>query len=116
MKIRAKYSRCIAFLMTLCVCGIAYSGAQEIPRPWTLTPLPLAFYTSDTGIAGGALLVAERGNNCDDVSPFFIQTAGTYTQKHQVELSVLFQGDLYNEKFRIHLLRSGARGRIRGRL
>lgn len=93
--------------MTLCVWGLTYSAAQESENvqeeapSWTFTPLPLAFYTSDTGIAGGALLVAERGNERDDISPLFIQTAGTYNQKHQAELSLLFQGDFFDKKYRI---------------
>ncbi len=81
---------------------------------WNYTPLPLLFYTSDTGFAGGALLVAERSAQphkavtSDVDSPdgkggaLLWQTAATYTQKQQAELSSLFQSDIAGGRYRLN--------------
>jgi len=91
----------VTLLILLFMGGFVYTEAQEKGTGWVFTPLPLAFYTSDTGIAGGALLVAERGNEPSNSDPLFIQTAATYTQKHQAELSALFQGDFSDKTYRL---------------
>jgi len=70
-------------------------------KRWIFTPLPIVFYTTDTGIGGGGLLVAERGTNRTDIDPLFLQTALTYTQKKQVELSLIFNGDFMNGDYRL---------------
>ncbi len=110
----------ILLLLLVCTGGIAAEG-------WNFTPLPLVFYTSDTGIAGGALLVAERsvpvyeGEVQDDkraappkgkedtadgagggvLGDVLWQIAATYTQERQTEISSLFQSDFMNGAYRL---------------
>lgn len=64
---------------------------------WNFTPLPVVFYTSDTGIAGGGLLVVERTGDGN----MLLQTAATYTQKRQAEISSLFQSDFGGGAYRV---------------
>ncbi len=75
------------------------AGAED----WNFTPLPLLFYTSDTGIAGGGLLVVEREaeKQAAGLQNLLLQTAVTYTQKRQLEASVLFQSDFGGGLYRV---------------
>ncbi len=90
-----------AFILVfgLCACAAKLSAAED----WTYTPLPLLFYTSDTGIAGGGLLVVERQANELDagLQNLLMQTAVTYTQKSQLEVSALFQSDFGGGLYRM---------------
>jgi hypothetical protein len=63
----------------------ATQPAQE-SRPWQLVPLPLLFYTSDTGIAGGGLLVAIHQDD-EGTETFSLTTAATLAQVGHAELS-----------------------------
>ncbi|MCF7928896.1 MAG: BamA/TamA family outer membrane protein [Spirochaetales bacterium] len=53
---------------------------------WDLIPLPFAFYTSDTGLAGGGMLVALYTDDCGNEAASF-QLSGTYSMKQQGEVT-----------------------------
>lgn len=58
----------------------------EAPRSWQLVPLPVAFYTSDTGVAGGGLLVAIHQDE-EGRETFSLTTAATLAWIGHAELS-----------------------------
>lgn len=58
----------------------------EEHRPWQLVPLPLLFYTSDTGVAGGGLLVAIHQDEAG-AETFSITTAATLAHAGHAEFS-----------------------------
>ncbi len=87
----------IVMLLLLGICTVSTNA-----EGWSYTPLPLLFYTTDTGIAGGGLLVIERDSQgAPGPKNLLMQTAVTYTQKHQTEISSLFQSDLGEGAYRV---------------
>ena len=61
-------------------------GAAVEPNRTQLVPIPVLFYTSDTGVAGGGLLVAIHHDD-DDTETFSINLAATLAAVGHVEFS-----------------------------
>lgn len=71
-----------------------------LSKKWEVSPLPLLFYTTDTGIAGGLTLVGapKHGDGTDDRSSF-VRLSATYTQMHQGEFTAGITGPLVGDDY-----------------
>ncbi len=102
-------SRFSLLLLAVCIASLTVTAGtvfgDERPGGWELSPLPLLFYTSDTGLAGGGMVIATHNGPTEKTATTGGETenndgsdrighetslllSGTYTQKEQGELTV----------------------------
>lgn len=88
-----------SFLLPQGVAAEPTEGSVQ-SKKWEISPLPLVFYTTDTGMAGGLTLVGapKHGDRTDDQSSF-VRLSATYAQKHQGEFTAGVTGPLFGDGY-----------------